>query len=100
MKNEIGGFILLLALWVLFNNCHNGKSTNTMSNQNITVTGTARNGKDGALIFTENGSVYYVDGLEKWNPTTEGNEISVSGVLSIESISMDEIKNENGEWKW
>ena len=70
-----------------------------MEDQNITVIGIARNGKDGALVLTKNDSVYYVDGLEFWEESINGKEVSIMGVLKIESLSANEMKNEEGEWK-
>ena len=70
-----------------------------MEDQNITVIGIARNGKDGALVLTKEHSVYYVDGLEFWEDSINGKEISVMGVLKIDSLATNEMKNEKGEWK-
>lgn len=70
-----------------------------MEDQNMTVTGIARNGKDGALILTKEDSVYYIDGLELWEASVNGKEISITGVLHIESAAVDEMKNERDEWK-
>ncbi len=70
-----------------------------MKDQSITVTGIARNGKDGALISTKEDSVYYIDGLDFWEASVNGKEISITGVLHIESFGVDEMKSERGEWK-
>ena len=99
MKSMHGRLILAIVVSVLFYGCYNGKPKDNMEDQNITVIGIARNGKDGALVLTKEDSVYYVDGLEFWDDSINGNEISVTGILKIESLSTNEMKNEKDEWK-
>jgi len=99
MKCMHGRFLLIIAVSVLFNACYQKKPKENMEDQNITITGTAGNGKGGALVLTKEDSVYYVDGLEFWDSSISGNEVSVTGVLKTESLSSTEMKNENGEWK-
>jgi hypothetical protein len=70
-----------------------------MKDQEITVIGTARNGKGNALIMTKDGVVYYMDGLDFWNAAVVGKEISVTGILAVETLSEEDLKNEDGEWK-
>jgi len=99
MKSIYGKLLLPVVFLVIFNACYNGKPQNNMEEQSITVMGIARNGKDGALISTQEDSVYYIEGLEFWEASLNGKEISVTGVLHIESSSVDEMKNEKDEWK-
>lgn len=91
--------MLTIVVSVLFNACYQQKSKENMEDQNITVIGTARNGKDGALVLTREDSVYYIDGLESWEGAINGREIRVTGILKIETLSTNEMKNEEGEWK-
>ena len=70
-----------------------------MEDQTITITGTAHNGKDGALIVAKVDEVYYIDGLEFWDESIQGKTVSVTGQLKTESLIANEIRNENGEWK-
>lgn len=99
MKSMHGKIMLTIVVLVISNACHQEKPKENMEDQNITITGTARNGKDGALILTKEDSVYYVYGLESWEASVNGKEISVTGVLNIGSLALDEMKNEKGEWK-
>lgn len=99
MKSMQGRLMLTIVISVLFNACYNEKPKNKMEDQNITVIGIARNGKDGALVLTKEDSVYYVDGLEFWEDSLNDKEISVTGILKIESLLANEMKNEKGEWK-
>lgn len=99
LMKSVCWMLMSVAVSVLFNACYNEKPQNNMEDQNITVFGTARNGKDGALVLTKEDSVYYVDGLEFWEDSVNSNEISVTGVLKIESLSTNEMKNEKDEWK-
>ena len=99
MKSIYGKLLLPVVFSVLFNACYNGKPKNNMEDQSITVMGIARNGKGGALISTKEDSVYYIDGLDFWEASVNGKEISITGVLHIESFAVDEMKNERDEWK-
>ena len=86
---------------VLFSSCHpNSKSnSNDMIDQEITVIGTARNGKGKALIITKESVAYYLDGLDSWETSVVGKEISVTGILTVETLTEGDLKNEQGEWK-
>jgi hypothetical protein len=99
MKSMHGKFMLTIAVSLIFNACHHEKPKENMKDQNITIIGTARNGKGGALILTKEDSVYYVDGLDSWDGAINGREISVTGILKIETLSTNEMKNVEGEWK-
>lgn len=99
MKGMHGRLMISLFFLMFFNACYNAKPKYNMEDQNITVIGIARNGKEGALVLTKEDSVYYVGGLEFWEDSINGREISVAGVLKIESLPTNEIKNEKGEWK-
>jgi hypothetical protein len=70
-----------------------------MKDQEITVIGTARNGKGNTLIVTKEMVTFYIDGLDSWETTVEGREISVTGILIVETLTEEDLKNEEGEWK-
>ena len=86
---------------VLFISCHpNNKSNSSdMKDQEITIIGIARNGKGNALIVTKESVVYYIDGLDSWETAVQGKEISVTGILTVETLTEADLKNEQGEWK-
>ena len=75
------------------------QNTITMNNQPLQVTGTAQNGKSGALVKSLDGEVYYIDGLSEWPSDIVNKQIVVTGILKTETISEQELKNEQGEWK-
>ena len=78
----------------------NAKNTNhgEMENESITVTGIAKNGKEGALVLTDNGP-YYIQGLETWEESILNKEVEVTGVLRIENADKEDLRTETGEWK-
>jgi len=86
---------------VLFISCHpNSKSNNNdMKDKEATVIGTARNGKGNALIITKENIAYYINGLDSWETAVVGKEISVTGILTVETLTEEDLKNEHGEWK-
>ncbi len=56
----------------------------------ITVDGTARNTKRGAVVVTDKADVYYIDGRQAWEPVVEeGQRLSVAGEL-IETDYIEE----------
>jgi hypothetical protein len=56
----------------------------------VTVDGTARNAKAGAVVVTDKAEVYYIDGRQAWEPMVEeGKRMSVSGEL-VETDYMEE----------
>jgi hypothetical protein len=73
-------------------------NTNTMKDQLITVNGMAQNGKAGALLKSEDNTIYYIDGLGAWSPEMINRKVSVTGNLKVEKVSEKSLKNEQGEW--
>jgi hypothetical protein len=69
-----------------------------MQGKTITVAGVAHNGKDGALVLTEDREAYYVDGLDAWDNSLHGKQVQVTGTLKSETFSEEDLKNEKGEW--
>ncbi len=70
----------------------------TMEGKTITITGVAQNGKDGALIKTDDQKVFYVEGLASWDDAVHGKRVEVTGLLKTESFKEENLKNEKGEW--
>jgi len=95
------GIELVGLMAVIFIACHPiHKSTRQgMSDQEITVVGIARNGKGSAMVVTKDKVNYSINGLDSWEPAVEGEEISVTGILMVETMTEEDLKNEQGEWK-
>lgn len=95
------GIELIGVMAVLCIACHPHNQSNSidMDSQEITVNGTARNGKGNGMIVTKEGINYYIEGLDSWEPAVEGKEISVTGILVVETLTEEDLKNEQGEWK-
>jgi len=95
------GIELIVVMAILFIACHTNNQSNSldMNNQEITVNGTARNGKGNAMIVTKERINYYINGLDSWEPAVDGKEISVTGILVVETLTEEDLKNEAGEWK-
>ena len=68
-----------------------------MEGQTVTVIGIAQNGKDGALVLTEAGEAYYVDGLSAWDEKMHRKQVGVTGILKIETFNEENLVNEKGE---
>lgn len=92
---------LIGVMAVLFIACHPTYKLNspTMNDQEITVIGTAQNGKGSAMIITKDRINYSIDGMDSWESAVEGKEISVTGILMVETLTEEDLKNEQGEWK-
>lgn len=70
-----------------------------MKDQDVTITGIAQNGKAGALVKSSAGEIYYVEGLSAWPADLVNQQVNVTGDLKTETISQDELTNDQGEWK-
>lgn len=70
-----------------------------MKNKPITIIGKAENGKGGALVLTQDGTVYYLEGIHSWDVSMEHVEIEVAGTLYVERLSEKDLKNNEGERK-
>ena len=94
-----GNYVIMGFLSVtLFQYCATQKTSN-MRDQLVIITGTAQNGKAGALVKNGDGDTYYLDGLSTWPTDMINKQVAVTGNLKIETLSEDELKNEQGEWK-
>jgi hypothetical protein len=69
-----------------------------MDGNAITIIGVAQNGKDGALVRTNDQKVYYVDGLASWDESVQGKQVEVTGILKTQSFTEENLKNKKGEW--
>ncbi len=94
-----GSYTILLFLTViLFQSCAT-QNTSNMKDQPVIIKGIALNGKAGALVKSKEGEVYYIDGLSAWSTELINKQVTVTGKLKVETISEDELKNEQGAWK-
>ena len=62
----------------------------------ITVTGTARNAKMGAVVVTDNGP-YYLQGMQEWSEEFNGKQVSVAGTLGSAKLAPDPVPTAKGE---
>ncbi len=90
--------ILFFLTLILIPSCAT-QNTSNMKDQPVIINGIALNGKAGALVKSKDGEVYYLDGLSSWSADLINKQVAVTGNLKIETISEDELKNEQGEWK-
>jgi archaellum biogenesis ATPase FlaH len=70
----------------------------TMVTKMITTSGIAQNGKGGALLVTDDTTIYYLEGMDTWETSLIGKRIEVTGTLKVETLNEDELKNEQGEY--
>ena len=66
-----------------------------MQERRVTIEGTARDAKAGAVVVTDKGAIY-VEKLESWPSALQGRKVRVTGVLVTEKLIPDPI-NERGE---
>jgi hypothetical protein len=64
--------------------------------QKVTLNGTARDAKGGAVLLTDDGTPVYIEGLAYWTPEIEGTRISTSGVLTKIKYIPDPTIGEDG----
>lgn len=64
--------------------------------QEVTIDGTARDAKGGAVVLTDDNIPIYIEGLDSWPPSIDGSRISVSGVLKKEKYIPDPTIGEDG----
>lgn len=97
MKRGIYAIIIFFSV-ILVQTCAT-ENKSKMKDQAVMITGIAQNGKAGALVKSREGDIYYIDGLSAWPADMINKQVAVSGDLKIETISADELKNEQGDWK-
>lgn len=64
--------------------------------QKITLIGTAKDAKGGAVIITTDKYVIYIKGLDFWSSELLDKHVSVSGLLKQEKFIPDPVLNKNG----
>jgi len=64
--------------------------------QKITLIGTAKDAKGGAVIITTDEHVIYIKGLDFWSSELLDKHVSVSGLLKQEKFIPDPVINKNG----
>lgn len=93
------GIILLTPVFLL-SACSGkkGAEPENMNGKTVTVTGTAQNGKEGALVLTDSGP-YYLDGMDVWTEVAPGKPVEVTGILHHETGDEENLVNEKGEYR-
>jgi len=79
-------------MFFIFQSCAN--TDMNANNQKITVCGTAKHVKIGAVVVLDNGGFYYVDGLHSWGDLTD-HKVCVTGELKI--VEVEPVKTIDGE---
>ncbi len=64
--------------------------------QKITLIGTAKDAKGGAVIITTDTHVIYIKGLDFWSSELLDKHVSVSGLLKQEKFIPDPVLSKNG----
>ena len=62
----------------------------------VTLHGTARDAKGGAVLLTDENVPVYIKGLNTWTSGIEGSRVSASGVLKKEKYIPDPTIDEDG----
>ncbi len=62
----------------------------------VTLLGTARDAKGGAVLVTAQGEPIYIKNLDFWPQEIEGKQVSATGVLKDEKFIPDPIIDKNG----
>jgi hypothetical protein len=64
--------------------------------QKVTLRGTAKDAKGGAVLITSNGNVIYIQELESWSSELLDKQVSVHGLLNKEKFIPDPITDNSG----
>jgi len=64
--------------------------------QKVTLLGTAKDAKGGAVLITTDEHVIYIKGLDFWSSELLNEQISVSGLLKKENFIPDPVIDEDG----
>ena len=64
--------------------------------QKVTLLGTAKDAKGGAVLITEDDNVIYIKEFESWSSELLDTQVSVSGLLNKEKFIPDPLVDENG----
>lgn len=69
---------LLYTLLCLLLSC-----SSAQNGERVAITGLAQDAKWGAVIITDDKTVYYIDGMDKWDKQLYGSTLTVWGYLDI-----------------
>ena len=69
-----------------------------METNNINITGKAYDAKSGAIIITDEGQTYYLEGIDYWPDAISGKTVKVSGYIKQEFFDEKDLVNEKGEY--
>ncbi|MHA2299205.1 MAG: hypothetical protein ACXAEU_15300 [Candidatus Hodarchaeales archaeon] len=72
------------------------KGIEKLIGQKVTLHGTARDAKAGAVIITSDRDVIYIKGLASWSSELTDKLISVSGILKKEKLIPNPTIDDNG----
>ena len=64
--------------------------------QKVTLSGTAKDAKAGAVLITTDETVIYIKELDSWAPELVDQQVSVTGVLKKEKLIPDPEIDKNG----
>jgi len=67
--------------------------------QKVTLLGTAKDAKGGAVLITANGDVIYLKELDSWSSELLDKQVSVSGLLNKEKLIPDPVVDKNGAFR-
>jgi hypothetical protein len=57
----------------------------------VVIEGRADPAAAGAAVTTDDGEIYYIDGLDRWEPDVELKRVRVSGILRVRAGSVPEL---------
>lgn len=60
----------------------------------IVVEGRADPAAAGAAVTTDDGDIYYLDGVRRWDPDVELRRVTVTGVLRVRTASVPDLPPE------
>ncbi len=66
-----------------------GTMTKPDEGKQLEVTGTAENAMSGAVVVTDSGGTYFVEGVDEWDDATLNKRIVVSGVMERRKLAPD-----------
>jgi len=64
--------------------------------QKVTLLGTAKDAKGGAVLITADSNVIYIKELDSWSSELLDKQVSVSGLLNKEKFIPDPVIDKNG----
>ena len=67
-----------------------------MLDQEVTISGVARNARMGAVVLTSDRTPVFVLGLEEWDDDLDGEPIQATGTLRRKSLAPDPVVDADG----